>query len=167
MSQVLVPITPQLLTLAVAKAHLNETSTDRDEEISFKLESARQIAAAHLCRNIYDDDEELAAEIALVPAELIAASSAYEAAYDAACLISDADIQAIEIAYAQDKYSRARFAASATRNGIAINQLIVAAILLILGDLMEHKESTVVGPSVSALPRGAYDILSLQRYYGN
>lgn len=151
------------ITLAAAKNHLNVVGTDNDADITIKLSAAEQIAVAHLNRNVYVDQTALDTAIALVPAALIAAGAAYAAADAAADLITDDDARNAEKAYAFSQYSGAYLAGAATRNGIVVNDLIMAAMLLILGDLFAQREDSVIGVSVSPMPNGARQILNMQR----
>lgn len=151
------------ITLAAAKAHLYVSGVDDDAAITLKASAAEQIAIAYLNRNVYADQAALNAAIALVPAALIAAGVTYAAADAAADLITDSDARRAEKSYAFSKYSDAYLAGAATRNGIVINDLIIAAMMLILGELFAQREDSVIGVSVTAMPNGARKILNMQR----
>lgn len=151
------------ITLEAAKTHLNVVGADDDATITLKASAAEQIAIAHLNRNVYVDQAAMDAAVALVPSALIAAGVAYAAADAAADLITDSDARLAEKAYAFNQYSSAYLAGAATRNGIVINDMIIAAMLLILGDLYQSREDTVIGVSVNSMPNGARSILNMQR----
>jgi hypothetical protein len=57
-------------------------------------------------------------------------------------------------------YMRAVYAATRTRAGIVINDLVIAAMLLIVGWLYEQREDS------AEVPRAAQDLLNPFRNYG-
>ena len=152
-----------LITLAAAKAHLIVVGTDDDAVITLQTSSAEQIAIAYLNRNVYADQAAFDAALALVPASLIAAGVAYEADIVTADLITDDDARMAERKYILSKYLGAHDAGIAVRNGIVINDLITAGMLLILGDLYQQREDSVIGVSVNSMPNGARSILKMHR----
>ena len=147
------------LTLTQAKAHLRIDGTDGDTDLTLKIAAAERSAIEYLQCNVYADQSALDTAIAAVPAALAAAKVAYDSAYDAAILIADVDLSLIEQAQAMSVYMRAVYAATRVRNGIVINELIIAAMLLTLGWLNETREDG------EALPRAAQDLLSAFRCY--
>jgi len=62
-------------------------------------------------------------------------------------------------AHAMSLYMRAVYSATRTRQGVVINELITAAMLLILGRLFEVREDD------AEVPRAAQDLLSPFRCY--
>lgn len=152
-----------LIDLDTAKRHLNVIGSDDDADIALKASSAEQIAIAHLNRQVYADQVEMDAAVASVPARLIAAGVAYAAADAAADSIADCAARADEKTFALDQYRDERMACAAVRKGIVINDMILAAMLLILGSLHANREDDVIGVSVAPLPNGARDILNHHR----
>jgi len=148
-----------LLTLSQARAHLRIDGTASDADLLLKIEAAERSAVEYLGCNVYEDDTDLARAIAAVPAMLSAAKSAYDAAYAVAVAIDDADLSLIEQEHALSVYSRAVNAATRTRNGVVVNELILAAMLLILGWLYETREDA------TEMPRAARDLLHPYRCY--
>ena len=147
------------LTLAQAKAHLRIDGSDEDADLTLKIAAAERAATEYLQCNVYADAPALASAIAAVPTTLSAAKTAYDAAYIAALAIEDTDLSLREQGYAMTVYMRAVYEATRTRNGIVINELIQAAMLLILGWLHEAREDG------AEMPRAAQDLLSPFRCY--
>lgn len=52
-----------IITLAVAKAHLLEDTTDRDADITLKLGAAEQAAMDYCNRTIYEDAESMGSDL--------------------------------------------------------------------------------------------------------
>ncbi len=147
------------ITLSQAKSHCRIDGSASDADLLLKIEASERSAIEYLGCNVYDDETSLAAAIAAVPAALVAAKAAYNAAYDVAIAIEDADLSLIEETQAMAVYMRAVYAATRTRNGIIINDLIISAMLLIVGWLFEQREDT------DAVPRAAQDLLNPFRCY--
>ncbi len=148
-----------LLTLAQAKSHLRIDGTASDADLTLKIEAAERSAIEYLGCNVYEDETDLARSIAAVPAELVAAKAAYDAAYLVAVELEDAELSQLAQEYAFFVYSRARNAATRTRNGVVVNELILSAMLLILGWLFETREDG------AEMPRAARDLLHPYRCY--
>ncbi len=142
-----------LITLAQAQAHLRGDFDEAD--LTLKIAAAERSAIEYLQCNVYADQTALDTAIAAVPAMLSAAKAAFDAACAAAEAIDDVDAytQALSV------LSRAGYAATRTRQGVVINELIQSAILLTLGWLNEVREDG------EALPRAAQDLLSPFRCY--
>ena len=147
------------ITLETAKQHLRIDGADSDADLTLKIAAAERSATEYLQCNVYADDAALAAAIAAVPATLAAAKAAYDAAYLVAVAIVDADLSLIEQSQALAVYMRAVYSATRTRQGIVINDLVIAAMLLIVGWLFEVREDG------TELPRAAQDLLSTFRCY--
>lgn len=147
-----------LVPVDVAKLHLRAEDAD-DAEVQLKLTAAERAAALFLNRRIFADEQEMADEIALVPAAMIDAGTAYRAAITAAEAITDSVARAASVEYAQHVYETAQRAAYETRHGVVVDELITAGILLTAGHLWENRQDVVVGASVAELPRGAQTML--------
>lgn len=145
------------LTLTQAQQHLRGDFDEAD--LSLKIAAAERAAVEYLQCNVYADQTALDTAIAAVPATLAAAKVAYDAAYIVAAAIDDVDLSLIEQAHAMSLYMRAVYSATRTRQGVVINELITAAMLLILGRLFEVREDD------AELPRAAQDLLSPFRCY--
>lgn len=148
------------LTLTQAKAHCRIDGADGDADLALKIAAAERLALEYLQCDVYADQPALDAAIAAVPAQLAAAKAAYEAAYTVAVAIEDVDLSLNEQAHAMSVYMRAVYAATRTRAGIVINDLVIAAMLLIVGWLCEQREDS------AEVPRAAQDLLNPFRNYG-
>ena len=146
-----------LITLAQAQAHLRGDFDEAD--LTLKIAAAERMAIEYLQCNVYADQTALDTAIAAVPATLAAAKATYDSAYLAAVAIVDVDLSLMEQAHAMSLYMRAVYAATRTRQGVVINELIQSAILLTLGWINETREDG------EALPRAAQDLLSPFRCY--
>ncbi len=147
-----------LLTLATAKAHLRADSDDEDALIQLWLTAAEVAAMEYLNRNVYVDGTALTAAKAAVAGSLSAATSAYDAAVQAANLLPSLVERNIALHSAEQAYLAAQNSARETYNGIVINDLISAAILLIVGHLYENRQEAQPG-TVTQIPMGAHHLL--------
>ncbi len=147
------------ITLSQAKAHLRIDDTDGDTDLTLKIAAAERAAIEYLQCNIYADQSALDTAIVAAPAMLAASKAAYDAAHSEAMAIVDADLSLMEEAQAAAVYMRSIYAATRTRQGIVINDLILSAMLLTLGWLNETREDG------EAMPRAAQDLLSPFRCY--
>ena len=148
-----------LLTLAQAKLHCRIDGIDGDADLTIKISAAERAAIEYLNCNVYADQPTLDAAIAAVPASLSAAKAAYVIADAAADALADYDLALDGKAHAMSVYMRAIYAATRTRHGIVIDDLIISAMLLIVGWLYEVREDG------EAMPRAAQDLLSPFRCY--
>ena len=147
------------ITLAQAKLHCRITDSDSDTDLTLKISAAELAAVEYLQCNVYADQSALNTAVAAVPATLAAAKAAYIVADAAADALTDYDLAIDGKAQALSVYMRALYAATRTRNGVVINDLIIAAMLLILGRLFEVREDD------SEMPRAAQDLLAPFRCY--
>jgi len=154
------------ITPEIAKQHLRLIGDDGAADLALKVAAAEQAAVNYLDRAVYADQDALDAALALIPALLAADKAAAVAAEAAAQLIADGELRGLEEDYAIEKYVQARFAAGRIRRGLVINSAIQSAMLLILGDLWESREDTVIGASATRLPNGARSLLDAYRHYG-
>ena len=76
-------------SLESAKRHLRIDGDADDAELAEKIAAAEQIACEYLNRKVFADKSEMDTAIAAVPAAILAAGAAYEAADTAANLIVD------------------------------------------------------------------------------
>lgn len=147
------------ITLAQAKAHLRIDDTDGDTDLTLKIAAAERAAIEYLQCNVYADQTALDTAITAVPAALVTAKATYDAAYLVAVAIEDVDLSLMEQDHAMSLYMRAVYAATRTRQGVVINELIQSAMLLILGRLFEVREDD------AEMPRAAQDLLNPFRCY--
>ena len=147
------------ITISTAKAHLRIDDSAGDADLTLKIAAAERAAIEYLQCNVYADQTALNAAIAAVPAMLAAAKAAYIIADAAADALTDYDMTLDGKAYALTVYMRAIYAGTRTRYGIVINELIQAAMLLVLGRLYEVREDD------AEMPRAAQDLLNAYRCY--
>lgn len=152
-----------LIDLPSAKAHLRVSSSYPDAQVSVYLNAAETMAAQWLNRNIYADQSALDTAVAAVPAALIAAGAAYEAAMDDAKAITDPVARCAAEEYAASVYKTAQDSARRTRAGVVIDDMVRAGMLLWLGHLFVNREDVVAGVSVDAVPNGARVVLQPYR----
>lgn len=152
-----------LIDLPSAKAHLRVASDYPDAQVSVYLNAAETMAAQWLNRNVYADQTALSAAVAAVPAALLAAGVAYEAAIDAAEAITDEVARCAAEQYAEDVYAAAQDSARRTRAGIVIDDMIRAGVLLWLGHLFVNREEEVTGTITSNMRTGAHVVLQPYR----
>ena len=147
------------ITLATAKMHSRIDDTYSDADLTIKIAAAERAAIEYLQCNVYADQAALNTAIAAVPASLSAAKAAYIIADAAVDALTDIDLSLMERAYAMTAYMRVVYAATRTRQGVVINDLIIAAMLLTLGWLYEVREDG------DTCPRAAQDLLNPFRCY--
>ena len=145
------------ITLTQAQQHLRSDSDEAD--LLLKIAAAERAAIEYLQCNVYADQPALDAAIAAVPATLSAVKAAYTVADAAADALTDYDMALDGKAHAMSLYMRAVYSATRTRQGVVINELILAAMLLILGRLFEVREDD------AEVPRAAQDLLAPFRCY--
>lgn len=154
-----------LIDLPTAKLHLRVDGSDEDALIGVYLAAAEGMAVEIMDRKLYADSTALDAAVAAAPAAFAAAVAAYGAAIDAALLLTDEDQAREAVRVAMLAYTRARIEARQTHDGIVINDIIKAAVLLTVGSLYAQREDVVVGASVAALPNGADYLLQPFKVY--
>lgn len=147
-----------IIALPVAKAHLRLESDYPDDQVQGKLDAAESSAAQFLNRRIFENQGALEMAITAVPAALVAAGTAYQAALATANEIEDHVARCGAQAYALRAYRAARTSGDETYAGIVINAQIEAAILLTLGHLFENRQDVQQG-TVQLLPVGAEQLL--------
>ena len=153
------------ITLAQAKTHLRIDDSASDADLTLKIAAAQRSVIEYLQCSVYADQTALNTAIAAVPAMLSAAKAAYVIADAAADALPDYDLALDGKAQAMSVYMRAVYAATRVRQGVVINELIQAAMLLAVGHLFSNREDVVVGASVAALPMGSESLLQPFRVY--
>lgn len=152
-----------LLDLPTAKSHLRVDDDYPDEQVEPYLLAAELSAQEFLNRRVFASAAAMAAAVAAVPAALEAAVAARDAALEAAEDIEDAGQACEARAYACHVYSQALEAARETRYGVVVDDLIKAAMLLILGHLFDNRKDVQTGISVAELPMGSRVLLQPYR----
>lgn len=147
-----------IIALGVARAHLRLEDDYPADQIERKLAAAESAAAQFLNRQLFADQAALDTAVAGVPAALVEAGEAYEAACTAADAIDDVVARCAARDQACRVYRAAQTTARETYEGIVLNEQIEAAILLTLGHLFENRQDVQQG-SVSQLPIGAEQLL--------
>ena len=153
------------VTLEEAKLHLRVDGTDEDALIGVYIAAAEKSAIALLDRGVYADGTALGVAKAAAPVELDSAIAAYEAAMTAAEAMTDANAIAAAVQAAGNDLLRAQVAHRQAMDGIVVNDVIKAAVLLIVGSLYAQREDVVVGVSVAQLPNGAEWLLAPYKVY--
>ena len=151
--------------LAEAKLHLRVDGADEDALIGVYIAAAEQSAVSLLDRGVYADGTALGVAKAAAPVELDSAIAAYEAAMTAAEAMTDANAIAAAVQAAGNDLLRAQVAHRQAMDGIVVNDVIKAAVLLIVGSLYAQREDVVVGVSVAQLPNGAEWLLAPYKVY--
>ncbi len=151
------------ISLEVAKAHLRVDDSNSDAEITSMLAAAESIAQQFLNRRIFADQGALTTAMSGAQATLQAAGIAYDAAILAADAITDERAREIAIESARYTYARAQTTARAIYAGVVMDDLIKAAVLLILGHLYENRQDVQEDGRVAELPMGSVYILQPYR----
>lgn len=147
-----------LLTLDQARLHCRVTGTAEDALLQSAIESASDIAAAYLNRQIYATAMERDAALDAAPSALSAAGIAYDLAMIDITLIED-DIERTAAAeVARRKLAAAKDAFRRTLDGVVLNDSIVAALNLIVGQLYIYREN-LASSATAELPLGAHALL--------
>jgi hypothetical protein len=151
-----------LIDLYTAKAHVRDEDAE-DYQVEPYLNAAILSASTFLNRRIYASDAELAAAIAATPAAVTAALAALDTSVAAASAETDWRV-ALDVRESADlAYRRAMSAVREIREGIVVNGLIQAGILLIFGHLYANREDVVAGATVADLPQGSKHLLQPYR----
>lgn len=152
-----------LISTATARAHLRVTLTAEDTLIAIWCGAAEKSAIQFIQRKLYADADALAAAKAAAPTTLSAATTAYDAAIEAADLIENAVEQEAAACQAVMDYEEAQADYARTMNGIVIEDDIRAAMLLTIRHLYDNRGSVVVGTIASELPLGVKHLLQPYR----
>lgn len=153
------------VTTDEAKLHLRVVGSAEDTLIAVYIAAAELSAVSTIERKVYADGTALAAAIAAAPAVLAAALATYEAAVDAANLLTEPDLTCEALRVAEADYFKAKVTFRQTNDGIVVNDSIKSAVMLIIGSLYAQREDVVVGLSVTKLPNGAEWLLQPYRVY--
>jgi len=146
-----------LIDLATAKLHLR-VGDDEDTLVTLYLNAAERSAALFLNRNVYADIAELAAAIAAVPVALASATAAFYAATMAADSLADETERLAAVSFASTVYLEAQASARMVRAGIVVDDVVKAAILLMLGHLYSNRQEVQAGAAVQ-IPMGVHSLL--------
>jgi hypothetical protein len=158
----------KIVTLDLARTHVKADGDD-DTLLTQYIESAEAACEREIGRNVYVDQAALDAAKAALPATVLAASEAYEAAVDAAYELDDDRATAYALAAAEQDLIASNIAVTKTRAGLVLPQHdLTAAVLLTVGHLYRNRETVVTGQGASAVevPEAASALLSRLRYVG-
>lgn len=147
------------ITLAQAKLHCRIDGTDDDADLLIKISAAERAAIDYLQCNLYATQNALTSAMGQVTSNLENAKCIYDEAILEAELITDCDLRDLDKWQAEAVYDSAKFDAMRTRNGVVINDLILSAMMLILGWLYEQREDG------SKMPAAAKNLLHPYRCY--
>lgn len=148
-----------ILDIATVKLHLRVDDAAEDALIGVYIAAAEENAAAFLDRGVYADGTALGVAMAAAPAALTAATAAYTLAIDAANLMEDETERAATTKTAETAYRKEQAAYRQAMDGMAVNDSIKAAVMLIVGHLYANREDVVAGLTVAKLPNGAQYLL--------
>lgn len=148
-----------ILTIEKARAHCRVDSDYPSEQLTPYMAAAERFVIDHLNRGVYQDQAALDTAKDGLPLKMGDAFDEYESSIEAAKQVENPAQRQMMIDLAKDKYRQARRESLLAMNGIVVNDTIVAAMLLVLGNLFENRESDLVGVSGSKLPTGVPDLL--------
>jgi hypothetical protein len=147
-----------VIDITVAMNHLLAEPED-ESMVQIKLDAAEEFAAEFLQRRFFVDQSALVAARASVPAAIVQTRSEYDVAIASANLIENRCDRASALEVASANFQEARSALDAVSRGLVINNAIIAACLLILGNLYANREDVVIGTISSELPKGSTSLL--------
>ena len=151
------------ISLAAALAHLRLEPNYPADQIQPYLSAAELAVAQFMNRRVYADQFALDAAIAAVPAVLGAAGVTFAAAIAAAATFADPVVRRAALYFADSQYAAAQNVSRETYGGVVLDELIGAAILLILGHLFENRETVVIGVTAVEIPLGARALIQSYR----
>jgi hypothetical protein len=148
-----------LITTTTAKLHLRVDTSDEDELIMIWIGTAEQQVAQFLNRNVYADQGALDTAVAGAPADLATATTAYEAAIEAAEAMEEGVDKDAAVKYAEEAYALAQTASDMAQRGMVVNDTVKAALLLAVGNLYENRGDV----AADGLPAAARSLLQPYR----
>lgn len=147
-----------VIEIEVAMQHLLAEPEDQDT-VQLKLGAAESAAANFMQRRFFVDQTALDVALASLPISVTAARVAYEQAVADAQQIENAGDRASFLDGARARFCDLRQQLEAISRAIVINDAVVAACLLILGNLYANREDVVIGTISSELPMGSKSLL--------
>jgi hypothetical protein len=151
-----------VIDISVGMEHLLAEPED-EAMVQIKLNAAEKSAVAYLQRQFFVDQPALNAARATVPGAITQTRSDFDAAVAAAELIDNACDRELALEVAVANFKEARDEIGRISRGMVINDAIVAACLLILGNLYANREDVVIGTISSVLPKGSSSLLTPYR----
>lgn len=157
----------QFITLAQARTHCKADAAD-DSELTICVNAAEAACVRLANRNIYVTQVALDAAIAALPAMMVAANAAYEAAILVADEIEIEEDRDVATTLAEDALMKAQLVFDQTRDGLVISDDMLDAILLTTAHFYRNREEVVTGQNAAAtaLPMGAQSIMGHYRALG-
>lgn len=156
----------RFLTLQQAALHCKADSNDT-EMLAIYLEAAESECEKLANRKIYNDETERTTAIVTIPATILAAKAAYDAAILSADALADDDSKTFALKIAKTNYDRVKFAQIEMIDSILICDNILSAILLLTGHWYRNREEVIVGQSVAEIPSGVQNIMYKYRRVGD
>ena len=155
----------QFVTIDQARLHCKSDSAD-DAALTLYVNAAEKAVAKAANRSIYASQGTLDTALAGISAALTAASAAYRAALAAADALAYTEDQDFAADKAQTAWRNAQVNATNAINGIVVDDMIIAAVLLTAGDWYKNRENTT-DKEMHRLPTGAERIMSHYRVIGD
>lgn len=157
----------ELITLDEARIHCKADGED-DDILLLYAEAAEKDAEVSLNRAVFKDQASMDAAIAAIPAAMVSARQARDAALAAAQEIENYEDRCDAVKYAISVYDDKRRGFSNTYNAVLIDAHIRGAILLTVGHSYQNRSSVVTGQGAAAVevPSTAREIYEKRRYLG-
>lgn len=157
----------EFVTIEQARLHCKADGED-DDILQLYVEAASIDAVVSLNRAVFVSAEEKAAAIAEIPAAMVSAREARDAAIEAAMQLPDPCDSYEAVTLARDIYHSRRIEWNQTRNGIVIDDHIRGAILMTIAHSYANRANVVAGQGAAAVlvPQSAAWIYEKRRYMG-
>lgn len=157
----------ELITIDEARTHCRADGEDDDILLQY-AEDAEQDAVVSLNRAVFKDQAAMDAAIAALPAAMVSARQARDAALEAAAEIEDPEDRCFAENAAQKRYADARRKMIGVSEGVLLDAHIKGAILLTVGHRYQNRSSVVTGQGAAAVqvPDTAAAIYDKRRYMG-
>lgn len=152
-----------MIDLDLVRQHLKADEGVEDDLIEQYFASARSACEGYCNRKLYDEAADQISDYTAALAALVDAQEARDAAIEAA---GDDDLLK---QIATDRYTSARSAVLFRCNGIVINDIIIAAMLLMTGHFYRNRQEVVAGQYAGAtqIPAGAKRLLEPYLWVGD
>lgn len=149
-----------ILTIEQARSHCRVEPDYPADQLEVYMHAAESYVVAHLNRAVFQDESSLQDALEALPLNVGAAYDTYKVSLESAESIENEGQKQAVIRMAKARYRLSEINSERTMNGIVANKTIVAAMLLVLGNLFQNREADVVGASVMELPTGVQRMLA-------